>query len=144
MDMSPYLDAIEGDLAAIVSTAGEQAGVAAEHLIRALQPSLRLHLLDAVSEAASELDPQLRSGRVDVRLSGGDVSLVYIEEPSAPASGDDLSARITLRLPEWLKSSAEASAAADGLSLNAWLIRSVKVALDRRPPGRGLKGFARS
>ena len=88
--MSPYLDAIEGDLAAIVSTAGEQAGVAAEHLVRALQPSLRLHLLDAVSEAASELDPQLRSGRVDVRLSGGDVSLVYIEEPSAPASGDDL------------------------------------------------------
>jgi predicted HicB family RNase H-like nuclease len=80
-----------------------------------------------------------------VRLSAGEVSLVYIEEPSAPgAADDDLSARITLRLPDRLKAAAETSAAAEGLSLNAWVIRSVKAALDRRPQRRGIKGFARS
>ena len=135
MELSTHLEAIAADLAAITAAGDEQTGLAAERLIRALEPSLRLHLLDVLSDAAAELDPQLPSGRVDVRLSGGDVALVYIEDPSATASGpadDDLSARITLRLPDRLK------------SLNAWLIRSVKAALDRRPPGRGLKGFARS
>ena len=147
MELSTHLEAIAADLAAITAAGDEQTGLAAERLIRALEPSLRLHLLDVLSDAAAELDPQLPSGRVDVRLSGGDVALVYIEDPSATASGpadDDLSARITLRLPDRLKSAAEVSAASDGMSLNAWLIRSVKAALDRRPPGRGLKGFARS
>jgi predicted HicB family RNase H-like nuclease len=82
-----------------------------------------------------------------MRLSGGDVSFIFGEEPSAsdaPPDEDDLSARITLRLPDRLKSSAEASAASAGLSLNAWLIRSVKAAIDRRPGTRGFKGYARS
>jgi hypothetical protein len=39
-------------------------------------------------------------------------------------------ARITLRLPESLKEQAERSAAEEGLSVNAWLVRAVAAALN--------------
>ncbi|MDM4718206.1 toxin-antitoxin system HicB family antitoxin [Micromonospora sp. WMMA1363] len=41
---------------------------------------------------------------------------------------------MTLRLPEALKSRAEAAASAQGVSLNTWLVRSVQESL--APPGR--------
>jgi hypothetical protein len=60
-------------------------------------------------------------------------------------------ARISLRLPDGLKTRAERAAAAEGLSLNAWLVRAVAAGL-REPrtsssAGRGprrISGFARS
>ena len=61
---------------------------------------------------------------------------------------------MTLRLPDGLKARAEAAAARDGLSLNAWLVRAAGRALDdpsgaslrssRRGPGQRITGFARS
>jgi hypothetical protein len=61
---------------------------------------------------------------------------------------------VTLRLPDGLKARAEAAAARDGLSLNAWLVRAAGQALDepsgaglrsaRRGPGQRITGFARS
>jgi hypothetical protein len=64
-------------------------------------------------------------------------------------------ARITLRLPEALKAQAEALAAAQGVSVNSWLVRSVATAVGRPDPrrdgrggswgaGRRLSGFHRS
>ncbi|MDH4346249.1 MAG: type II toxin-antitoxin system HicB family antitoxin, partial [Thermoleophilia bacterium] len=65
-----------------------------------------------------------------------------------PAPGDDLSARITLRLPETLKTSLEAAAAKEGVSANAWIVRALSRALDTRSSsgriGNRLQGFARS
>jgi hypothetical protein len=59
--------------------------------------------------------------------------------------------RISLRLPEALKSRAAAAAASSGMSLNTWLVRAVGAALRDQPPpspsGRGPRrytGFARS
>ncbi|SDK49225.1 toxin-antitoxin system HicB family antitoxin [Streptomyces indicus] len=53
----------------------------------------------------------------------------------APADADEGgTARINLRLPAHLKVRAEAAAARDGLSLNAWLGRAVAAAL-APPPG---------
>jgi hypothetical protein len=61
---------------------------------------------------------------------------------------------VTLRLPDGLKTRAEAAAARDGLSLNAWLVRAASRVLDnpsesgprssRRGPGQRITGFARS
>jgi len=45
---------------------------------------------------------------------------------------DDATARTTLRLPDSLKVRAEAAAASEGVSLNAWLVRAVTTSLD--PP----------
>jgi hypothetical protein len=68
-------------------------------------------VLDLLSDAAAELTASLPDGRVDIRVAGDDVDMTYVEdEPgpvSAPRDGDDLSARITLRLGEGLKSRLE-------------------------------------
>jgi HicB family len=55
--------------------------------------------------------------------------------PALPESGDV--ARITLRLPEGLKDSVERAAAAEALSVNAWLVRAVAAAIEGGPAGRG-------
>ena len=115
----------------------------------ALERSLRLRLLQLVSEAAHELDGQV-PGTVDLRLAGGEPSLVYAEaEPEAhPSRADDaLSARITLRLAEPLKAAVEVAAAREGVSVNTWLLQTIKRSLDRRPDrrsGKRLSGYARS
>jgi hypothetical protein len=84
---------------------------------------------------------------VDVRLAGRDVSFVFVPDPgrdAGPPAEEDQSARITLRLPESLKARAEAVAAGEGASLNSWLVKAVARALDQRPSGHRLRGFARS
>jgi hypothetical protein len=77
-------------------------------------------------------------------------------EPPAPGEDDDTDddgsvARISLRLPDALKTRAERAAATEGLSLNAWLVRAVATGLREPRPsptsGRGPRrytGFARS
>jgi hypothetical protein len=55
---------------------------------------------------------------------------------TAPADADaGATTRTTLRLPDHLKTQAEAAAARDGVSVNTWLVRAVAAALDQ-PTGR--------
>jgi len=65
--------------------------------------------------------------------------------------GDEvLVARISLRLPEGLKSAVEAAASREGVSVNTWLVRSLARLVSsgagggRRGPGNRLTGFGRS
>ena len=66
-----------------------------------------------------------------------------------PTPGDDLSARITLRLPEALKGQIEIVASSEGVSTNAWIVRALARALEPRATvrartGNRLQGFAQS
>ena len=71
METSRFVDGLRADLAAAAAL-GDQAIVeAADRLARAVESSVRMHLLDALQEAAMELTAQLPNGRIDVRLSGG-------------------------------------------------------------------------
>jgi hypothetical protein len=61
------------------------------------------------------------------------------EEELGPASaplpseeGDDTIARINLRMPEHLKARVERAADAEGLSVNAWLVRAAAAQVDRK------------
>lgn len=152
METLPHVEAIRGDLAAMVA-GDEQATAVAERLGRALESSLQLRLLDALGEAAAELSSQLPAGHVEVRLAGRDVQLVMVappEEAPSPAQDDEGgTARLTLRMPDSLKSRVEAAAEAEGRSVNAWLVSAVTAAVDRRrePPRRAsnrITGYARS
>src|ERR1700690_2270194 len=101
MDTTRFVDAVKGDLEAAAAVGGEALVEAAGRLSAALDASMRLALLDALSEASMELTRQLASGRVEVRLAGREVELTYVADtPALAASDDDASARITLRLPE--------------------------------------------
>ena len=152
MQLERFIDALETELASVAAVGSEEAQATAERLSRALRSAAGLRFLEVLSAAALELSAQLPAGHVDVRLSGGEPSLVYVEDTpqQAPPSADDaLSVRITLRLPESLKSAVESAAAHDGVSVNTWLVRALARAVSGwasrgSAPGNRLKGYARS
>jgi hypothetical protein len=150
VQLDRFIDALEAELASVAAVGDEESQRAAEKLSRALRSAAGLRFLELLSEAALELSAQLPSGHVEVRLAGGEPSLVFVAEPEsepAPAAEDGLSARITLRLPEQLKTSIEAAAAREGVSVNAWLVRALARSVSsppRRRSGNRLTGFAKS
>src|SRR5438552_14526491 len=106
MQIDGYVQALREDLARVAAVGDESTARAAELLAVALESSLGRRLLEALGEAALELSGQLDSGRVEVRFAGSDPELVYVpDEDAAPAEPADEAntARITLRLPESLK-----------------------------------------
>jgi hypothetical protein len=152
MELTPYLDGLRRDLAAAAAPGGPEVQQAAELLGGSLDASARLCLLEALSDAAAEITTKLDGGSVDIRLRGREAQFVVTAPTPAsppPASptpptteGTDLGdiARITLRLPEGLKEAAERAAAAEAISVNAWLVRAIArvVAEPPRPPGAPL------
>jgi hypothetical protein len=157
MDLSPHLASLRADLAAAAAIGGDDVSRAATLLSDAVEPALRLVLLDLLTEAADELAGQLPGATVEVRLRGREPELVATAEaPSGSAAEpqtDEGTARLTLRLPEALKARVESAASTDGLSVNSWLIRAVGSALEPRsafpftggqPGPRRLTGFGRA
>jgi hypothetical protein len=150
MQISVFIESLRHDLAAVAAVGDPQASETFQRIAGALESSLRLRLLEAVTAAAHELTSQLPNGRVEVRLAGADPSLVFVEDAPAPGpsvGGEEaFTARITLRLPDALKASVEVAASRDGLSVNAWIVQALSRSIDPRPqrgPKR-LTGFARS
>jgi hypothetical protein len=151
MQIDGYVQALREDLARVAAVGDESTARAAELLAVALESSLGRRLQEALAEAALELSAQLDDGRVEVRVAGGDPELVYVSEAApvqSEATEEASTARITLRLPESLKSRLEAAAAASGLSVNTWLVQAISRALEPRPPSGGnrrrLTGYGRS
>jgi hypothetical protein len=153
MQMAPHITAIQADLAAAAALGDEATAEAARRVSEALGTSLHLRLLDLLGEAALDVNGQLSAGHVEVRLVGREPELVYVAEPDAAVepqpTGDDQSARITLRLPEALKAAVEAAADREGVSTNTWIVRALSRALDPRATtrvraGNRLQGFAQS
>jgi hypothetical protein len=152
MELAPHVEALVRDLTAIAAVGDDATSQAAARLAAALKATAGMRLLDALSEAALELSDQLPDGHVEVRLAGQEPSLVYVEDapPAASTPGEDaLSVRITLRLPESLKTAVESAASRDGVSVNTWLVRALARAVSSwasrgSGPGNRLRGFARS
>jgi predicted HicB family RNase H-like nuclease len=151
VQLTSITEALEADLAAIASVGDDNVAAAAQRLAQALRASLGMRLLDLLGEAALEVSAQLPSGHVEVRLAGQDPSLVYVpeEQTEAPQAPDDgLTARITLRLPESLKGAVELAASREGVSVNAWLVRSLARSVHGGGPPRSsggrLTGYAKS
>ena len=147
MQIAIHVEAVQNDLAAVAAAANAEESETVRRLTVALDASLLLRLLEAVTAAALELSAQLSAGRVDVRLEDGDPKLVLVEDEPAPAAVplDDSSARITLRLPEGLKARVEQAAAREGVSTNTWLVQAIARSVEARPRvGNRLSGFARS
>jgi HicB family len=151
VQLQRFIDSLKADLTAVAELGDDATADAAGRLVVTLQASVGLRLLDALSEAALELNEKLPSGHVEVRLSGQDPELVYVgDEPEAPAAGGEsaYTARITLRLPEQLKVSIEAAASREGISVNSWIVRALTRATSAGGPavqsGNRLTGYARS
>jgi HicB family len=152
MQIDGYVQALREDLARVAAVGDESTARAAGLLAVALEASLGRRLQEALAEAALELSAQLDSGRVEVRIAGGDPELVYVRDEEAAAAAEPadeaFSARITLRLPESLKARLEAAAALHGVSVNTWLVQVLARTLEPRPSSGGsrrrLSGYGRS
>lgn len=145
MEFSSYVDALRHELAAVAHSAGPDAEVLAERLTASLEAATRLVLQEAVVDAAQEISRALAPGSVDVRLRGRDLGFVIDRgpqerepapsfAPAPPVSGPPQdseagTARLTVRLPETLKGQIEAAAEREGLSVNAYLVRTLGAAL---------------
>jgi len=149
MQIDGYVQAVREDLVRMAALGDETTARAAELLAVALESSLGRRLQEAIGEAALELSAQLDSGRVEVRIAGGDPELVLVrdEEVESPDVGDEARlARITLRLPEPLKQRIEEAAARDGVSVNTWIVQALvrHAHTARRSAGKRLTGYGRS
>ena len=149
MQLDSHIQAIQQELAATAALGDEATSEAARHMSDALAATLHLHLLDLLGEAALEIGGQIDSGRVEVRLAGREPELVVITDDVSDSTqfgfGEESSGRITLRLPESLKSGIEAAAAREGVSTNAWLVRSIARTLEQRPSKKSrnrMQGYA--
>src|SRR6266545_6718482 len=153
MQIDGYVQALREDLARVAAVGDEPTARAAELLAIALESAVGRRLLEALGEAALELSGQLESGRVEVRLVGGDPELVLVREEEAAAEPADeaFTARITLRLPESLKARLEAAATREGVSVNTWVVQVLTRTGEPRPSSglgggsrRRLSGYGRS
>ena len=153
MDLGPYVDNIQRQLAVAAEGAGEEGQAIADRLTAPLDAALRLTLQDVLAAAADEITCELAPGSVELRLRTQGPEFVVTPAPDQAASapedegeedmrgiwqvapglldGDEgAMARVNLRLPEQLKARVEQAASTEGLSVNAWLVRAAAAALE--------------
>jgi predicted DNA binding CopG/RHH family protein len=151
MQIDGLIQALREDLVRVASLGDETTSRAADILSVAIEASLGRRIQDALAEAALELNEQLESAHVELRVAGRDLQLVLVrEDGTVPEAADEaFSARITLRLPESLKQRVESAAAREGASVNTWLVQALQRAVEsRRPSSSGsrnrLTGYGRN
>ena len=149
MNLTIVLEGLQEDLQELGALGDERSAQIARRLADALGSNLRLKLLDLLSQAALELNAKLPSGHIEVRLAGQEPEFVFVDVSGEGAGtvGEELSARISLRLPESLKTAVEKASDAEGISTNAWLIRAIARATESRSvhvSGKRLSGYAQS
>jgi hypothetical protein len=140
MELGQYVSDLQRQLVDAAANGADDIRAAAERLAAGLDAATRLVLLDALSAAAGEITRDLAPGSVDVRLRGREVEFV-VTQAATEADGDEhhgstvdlddaSTSRTTLRLPDALKARVDDAAAADGLSVNTWLVRAIAAALE--------------
>ena len=164
MDLRPHIDNIHRQLVVAAEAGGEEARSLADRLTAPLDAAVRLTLQDVLAEAAEEITCELAPGSVELRLRGRDPEFVVnpppvsasdanlteggpdqattnwpvggMAPPPSPEADEGGMARINLRMPDHLKAQVEQAAAAEGLSVNAWLVRAAAAAVDASDPMR--------
>jgi len=146
MNLAIYVESLRQQIGAAAETGGPEATAVVERLSAGLEAATRLVLLETLSAAADEITRELAPGAVEVRLRGSDPDFVvtlpsYSSEDVEGARTTPLSvvtesdeeggtSRLNLRLPEGLKTRIEEAARREGLSLNAWLVRTASAAVE--------------
>ncbi|SNR45051.1 HicB family protein [Haloechinothrix alba] len=173
MDLDPYIATLREDLTATAAAGDDHTRRVAATLAGALEPSVRLALMNALSDLAAEVTARLDEHVVDVRLDGRDVRVVVTSptyttdtagatdgERGAGTGGHGAShggpaagaaglgdggdiSRMTLRLLDQIKGKAEEAAAAQGVSLNTYVSRAVQSAVQAGTARHGRATAAR-
>ena len=81
MDLNPYIENVQRQLAAAVASGGDEARALAERLGPPLESAVRLALQDALAAAVDEITLELAPGSVELRLRGRDPEFVVSPPP---------------------------------------------------------------
>lgn len=156
MHLERHLEAVKAGVQNAAALADEHSQDIARRLGDALESSVRLAMIESLSEAATEISADLAPGSVEFRLAGGEPQFIVTAPPTeapipaaeptttdqepepawTPSDGDEEQVRVTLRLPASVKAQVDERADADGVSTNTWLLQLVLKELGRRR-GRG-------
>jgi hypothetical protein len=148
--MSLVIEGLRADVESVAGLGDEMVGEVAERIGALLVRSAPSRILELLSDIAAELSEELPDGRVEIRVMGDEVELAYVDEPRPSPEGDsELSARITLRLPERLKARVEDAATSQSISVNTWILRALERGVSSTPSrnsrgGKRLQGYATS
>ena len=146
MELTRYVESLRNQLAVAAAAGGEASQQLAERLTAPLDAAARLVLQEALSDAAEEITRELAPGSAELRLRGRELTFVVTPAPSFEPPRDDPlpgigardpgvdadngTSRISFRPPDRLKGQIEDAAERAGLSVNAFLVRTLTAALD--------------
>lgn len=131
MQLSHAITNLESAVETQLRVAGPDIAEAGAQLMAALKPAITQTMMDVVSMAVAEVSSQLDTQAIDIKLVDGDPELVVSEDPSAvtpppppppPGAEDSDEARITVRLPSYLKDLITAEADESGDSINSYVV----------------------
>ncbi len=132
MQLTPYLEAVARDLDRATALADEPTRELTHRVAAALEPGLRLAMVQLLSDVAAQLTAELDGPVITVRMEGREPAWHIVRDeatvvaPEVEPGDDDNSARVTVRLPEAVKRRAETAAQAAGQSLNTWIVQALR------------------
>ena len=139
MQTSWFTETLRSDLEAVGSMGSDKAMKVADRMITVTLPLAKARMLEALSMALTELSGALGIERIDLRVSGDDVTFVPAEARSEPRPTESNAeqARFSLRLPDDLKTRIDDRANSEGISTNTWIVRALESAVGRGPSHHG-------
>ena len=131
MQLSHAITNLESAVDTQLRIAGPEVAEAGTHLLAALKPAITQTMMEVVGMAVAEIASQLDVQTVDIKLVDGDPELVVRDDPNVvsaspppppPGVDDADEARITVRLPGYLKDLISSEAENAGDSVNAYVV----------------------
>lgn len=143
MQLSHAITNLETAVDTQLRVADQDIAAAGSQLMAALKPAITQAMMDVVAMAVSEISSQLEGQTIDIKLVDGDPELVVNEDPSAvpppppppPPGAEDDEARITVRLPGYLKELISTEAEDAGDSINSYVVDVLSNKTRRRGKG---------
>lgn len=133
MQLEHTMVGLEAAVESQLRVAGADVAEVGSHLMAALRPAIQQSLMEVVGMAAEEVSSQLSSQRVDVKLVDGEPELTVVDDPTKappppppPHRDDDHEARITVRLPSYLKDLIADAAGDAGDSINSFVVDALR------------------
>jgi Protein of unknown function (DUF1778) len=146
MQLTQTAHVMEAAVQAQLRLADPELAAIGSELLEVLRPAIRLTLMEVVEMAAQEVNGQLAGQRVEIQMIDGEPELTVrpdqsaIPPPPSP-SGEtvDAEARITLRLPGYLKDLIAEAAEGAGDSVNAFVVDALRSKAYERAPSSSVR-----
>ena len=129
MQLSHAINNLETAVETQLRVADADIAAAGNQLMTALKPAISQTMMEVVAMAVAEITSQLEGQTIDIKLVDGDPELVVSDDPATtpppptpPPGVEDDEARITVRLPGYLKDLITSEAESAGDSINSYVV----------------------